>query len=139
MANAGSEQWLSNQTAQAILVYFHFISPIVIFAVFLIAFVWHSISTSSTPDSNAPQPLGPGGKPLPRGLSPSAKAKQASQLVDFSPGRKKAFTWLSALLILSFAGSGALIVLQAVLKRSESWWCGESFVVSEIWLGLRLY
>ena len=134
MATSGPGSWLSNSAAQAILTHTHFSSPIVLLAIFLITFVWHSIASTTTANSNQTRPLGPGGKPLPRGLSPSAKAKRASQIVDFSPGRKQTFTWLSALLIFTFVGNGILVVLQALLKRKENWWCGESVVVSELTL-----
>lgn len=132
MATSEPSPRLSPTTAQAIITLLHFISPIILLAIFLSTFVWHSIVNTATGSASKARALGPGGKPLPRGLSPAAKAKLAKMQVDFSPGQKHSFIWLSVLLILTFLGNGILVVLQAVLKRGENWWCGESTIVSEV-------
>ena len=131
MKHSHTEPWPPASTIQIVLTYAHVLSPIILLVVFLFAFVWHSIAISTTVESLEPLQLGPGGKPLPRGLSSSAKAKKATEMVDYSPGRKYLFTWFSALILLSFIGNAILVIVETLKKRSENWWCGEAFVVSE--------
>lgn len=132
MAASEAKQPVFNRTAEAILIHFHFIYPILLLVVFLSTFVWHSIASTATANSTQARALGPGGKPLPRGLSPRAKARRASQIVDFSPKQKLAFIWLSVLVLVTFVGNGVIVILQAIIKRKDHWWCGESVVVSEV-------
>lgn len=123
--------WASRRTAQSILVYIHFASPIVLLVVFLVAFTAHSIATASK-DAVVPAPpdqTGPGGKPLPQKSSASAKARREEQTLDFSPARKLLFTWLSVGTILTFVGNSIVVILHAVLDRVDHWWCGESVAV----------
>ena len=119
--------WVSNRTAQGILVYTHFSSPIILLALFLIAFTAHSIITSS--DDAVVQPLpertGPGGKPLPQNI----KGKWRKIALDFSHARKLLFIWLSVGTIITFVANAGVVILHAVLDRKESWWCGESVAV----------
>lgn len=119
--------WVSNRTAQDILVYTHFSSPIVLLALFLISFTAHSILTSS--DDVAVQPsakqTGPGGKPLPS----KTKGKRRQNALDFSHARKLLFNWLSVGAIVTFAANAGVVILHAVLARKDSWWCGESVAV----------
>ena len=122
--------WVSTHRAQAILKYTQYSSPPTLLLVFLVAFVAHSVVTS--PPNNDPkvQSLGPGGKPLPRNLSPSAKAKQIEQVADFSPARKAVFNWTSVGLVLTFLATAVLVIAHVLTDRSNNWWCGQAVVVS---------
>ena len=122
-----SRSWVSNRTAQDILVYTHFSSPIILLALFLITFTAHSIITSS--DDAVPEPstsrTGPGGKPLP----PDTKGKRRRNVLDFSHARKLLFIWLSFGVSVTFVANAGVVILHAVLDRAENWWCGESVAV----------
>lgn len=120
-----------NQTSQVVLTFTHFAAPILLLALFLVTFVAHSIATASENDTVQPitSQTGPGGKPLPRNTSPAAKAKQKSKVLDFSPARKLLFTWLSIGLILTFVGNAGVVIVHALVKRKDNWWCGQSVVV----------
>lgn len=119
------------RVATDLLVYIHYASPIVLLAFFLLAFTAHSVTTASTEDvlHAEPEQTGPGGKPLPKSSSPSAKARRENQILDFSPARKLLFAWLSVGAILTFLGNSVVVILHAVLDRKDHWWCGESVAV----------
>lgn len=121
----------SRRAATDILVYIHYTSPIILLAFFLVAFTVHSISTASTDDivHASPEQTGPGGKPLPKSTSPSARARREKQILDFSPTRKLLFAWLSVGAILTLVGNAVVVILHAVLDRQNHWWCGESVAV----------
>lgn len=120
-------------TAQTVLDYLHFASPITLFVVFLVAFIAHSIATASKDETLSPQQhqTGPGGKPLPRTTSPAAKAKAKSKTLDFSPRRKLLFILLSITLIATFVGNTVLVIVHALTHRKENWWCGQGVVVRD--------
>ena len=122
-----SKPWVSNKTAQDILVYIHFSSPIILLAFFLIAFTAHSIVTASKDDVVQPDAnqTGPGGKPLPQ----KTRGKPIAKPLDFSRARKLAFDWLSAGAVATFLGNAVVVILHAVIKRKDNWWCGESVAV----------
>ena len=128
---ATTEPWVSNRTAQAVSTYVQYISPLLLLVVFLAAFISQSIVTSAKVDDlkSPTKHTGPGGKPLPRTNSPAAKEKLQSQTLDFSPGRKLLFTCLSAILLLTFVGNAAIVILHTLTHREENWWCGQSVVV----------
>ena len=134
---ATSEPWLSNRTAHAVLSSVHYTSPMLLFVVFLAAFVARSILVSSRVDDLKPptENAGPGGKALPRTNSPAAKKKLQGQTLDFSPGRKLLFICLSILLLLTFMANAVIVVFHALTHRTENWWCGQSFVVCEDFTG----
>lgn len=117
--------------AADLLVYIHYASPIILLAFFLVAFTAHSIGTASKDDivHASTEQTGPGGKPLPKSTSPSAKARREKQILDFSSARKSLFTWLSVGAILTLVGNSAVVILHAVLDRKDHWWCGESVAV----------
>ncbi|KAG9239021.1 putative heavy metal tolerance protein [Amylocarpus encephaloides] len=100
----------------------HFYYMVVMFVVFLVAFVVNSILTSEAPikyEGNVR--LGPGGKPLPRSARRYKEARQRREkLQDFSPGRKSLFQYLSAALLFTFIASGANIVVHA-LSEPNAW------------------
>ncbi|KAL8651054.1 MAG: hypothetical protein Q9226_004875 [Calogaya cf. arnoldii] len=119
---------VSNKTAQSILIYVHFASPIILVVFFLVAFTAHSIATASV-DTTVKDPqdqTGPGGKPLP---SNSRKTSQESNSLDFSPARKLLFNWLSVASITTFLANAAVVIAHALVDREEHWWCGESVAI----------
>ena len=120
-----------NHAAADALTYTQFFSPLTLFVVFLVAFVAHSVIVAPPAKDLTVQPLGPGGKPLPRNLSPAAKADQVKQIVDFSPARKALFNWLSVGVLFTLIASAVLAIVHALVKRAENWWCGQSVVVSD--------
>ena len=133
---ASSRPWVSNQTAQDILVYIHFSSPIILLAFFLIAFTAHSIVTASTDEVVKPSTnrTGPGGKPLPQ----NTRGKSKKRIQDFSHARKLLFNWLSVGTTVSFLGNAGVVILHAVLERKDHWWCGESVAVCGHLLQLKI-
>ncbi|KAL8667541.1 MAG: hypothetical protein Q9168_007245 [Polycauliona sp. 1 TL-2023] len=119
---------VSNRTAQSILIYTHFASPIILVVFFLVAFTAHSIATASV-DSTVKDPkdqTGPGGKPLP---STARKTSQETIALDFSPARKLLFNWLSVGTIATFLANAAVVIAHALVDRKEHWWCGQSVAI----------
>ena len=127
--------------AQEIMVYTHYASPIILLIFFLVAFTAHSILTASNEDVVPAKPgqTGPGGKPLPRTSSPTAKAAREKKALDFSPSRKLLFSWLSAGVVLTFLGSAGTVIVHALLDRKDNWWCGQAVVVRDSILLLPLW
>jgi hypothetical protein len=112
-------------------VHFHF--PWVLLLLFIVAYMVHSVATAeSSAEPAGPTVTGPGGKPLPR----SAKKREEEEerlrrkRQDFSPLRKLVFYYLSAGVIVTFVANAANIVIHALTKREEGWWCGEPMAVS---------
>jgi ATP-binding cassette, subfamily B, vacuolar membrane transporter HMT1/ACLQ len=127
---AGSSS-ASSPAVNHLLVYIRFLSPIILLAVFLVAFTVHSVVTASK-DINvksSTQATGPGGKPLPQKASALAKAEQAKRTEELSPARKLLFLWLSVGTTVTFVGNAVLVILHTVIARKENWWCGESVAV----------
>ena len=119
---------VSNRTAQTILVYVHFGSPIILILFFLITFTAHSIATASV-DTSVEDPqgqTGPGGKPLPK---KPRRTSQGSNGLDFSPARKLLFNWLSVGTIATFVANAVVVITHALVDREENYWCGESVAV----------
>ena len=127
--------------AQQVMVYTHYASPIILLVFFLVAFTAHSIMTASKEDVVQVRPghTGPGGKPLPRTSSPTAKAAREKKALDFSPSRKLLFTWLSAGVVLTFLGNTVTVIVHALLDRKSHWWCGQDVVVCGSILLLHLW
>lgn len=118
-------------TSTRILDLVHFNYPWVLLVVFLVAFTTHSILTAeSTDDSAEPLLTGPGGKPLPRSARKTEEERRKRKLQDFSPVRKLLFLWLSAGILATFLGNAINIVVHALDKRENGWWCGEATAVS---------
>jgi hypothetical protein len=118
-------------TSTRILDLVHFNYPWVLLVVFLLAFTVHSIVTAeSTDDSAEPILTGPGGKPLPRSARKLEEEKRRRKSQDFSPVRKLLFLWLSAGILATFLGNAINIVVHALDKRENGWWCGEATAVS---------
>ena len=123
-----SKPWVSNHTAQNVLVRVHFASPIILISYFLIAFLAHSILTAPKIVKIEPSTgqTGPGGKPLPKKVGKGKKEKPA---LSFSPARRQLFIWLSVGTILTLLGNAAVVILHALWERDQNWWCGESVAV----------
>lgn len=121
----------SRRAATDVLVYIHYVSPPILLAFFLATFTAHSIVTASKDGvvRASSEQTGPGGKPLPKSTSPSARARREKQILDFSPARKSLFSWLSVGALLTFVGNSVVVILHAVLDRKDHWWCGESVAV----------
>ena len=127
---AASEPWVSDNTAQAILTYVHYAYPIILLVFFLSAFTVHSILTAPKEEivQAVPDRTGPGGKPLPRNTSPSAKKGKQKEL-DFSPARKLVFDWLSIGVVLTYLANSVIVIVHALVDKKHEWWCGQSAVV----------
>ena len=125
--------WVSNQVAQGILAYVHYSYPIILLIFFLAATTTHAVLTASKDDlvQAAPDQTGPGGKPLPRNTSPTAR-KRIQQTIDFSPARKLSFSWISVAAILTFLGDAVIVMVHALMAKEENWWCGQSVVVGRL-------
>jgi hypothetical protein len=109
----------------------HFNYPWILLVVFLISFVANSV-LSAEPKSTSVEPkvTGPGGKPLPQSTRKSKEEKEKRKLKDFSPLRKLLFLYLSAGIITTFLANAVNIVVHALTKRENGWWCGEATAVS---------
>lgn len=121
----------STSTPTRLLDVVHFHYPWVLLLVFLAAFVVNTILTAAPSASSVePNLTGPGGKPLPRSAKKSKEQREKLKLQDFSPVRKLVFLYLSAGIIATFVGSAVNIIIHALSKRENGWWCGESTAVS---------
>ncbi|MCJ1389023.1 hypothetical protein MMC18_001876 [Xylographa bjoerkii] len=115
-----------NQTAEEILVFIHYASPITLLVSFLLVFTVNSIATAGGNSTNVipTEQTGPGGKPLPQSKSQRATAQRNIQVLDFSPRRKLLFDWISLGVILTFVVNAIIVISHALLDREHSWWCG---------------
>lgn len=120
--------WVTNRTAQGILVVTHYVYPIVLLIFFLFAFTLRSILTTEkvNPDTPAVAETGPGGKPLPK---KNITKVNADANLDFSRPRKLLFDWLSVFTALTFIANATAIIIHALWKRRQGWWCGKDVVV----------
>ena len=131
--------WVSNAFAQDVLVNVHYAYPIILLAFFLAANTTHAVLTASTDEGtqSPPDQRGPGGKPLPRTASPKAK-EQKNKNMDFSPGRKLFFSWISMAVILTFLANAVVVLVHALIDKKNNWWCGQSVVVRKPLFSRRL-
>lgn len=125
------QSWVSHETAQDVLAYTHYSSPIILLAFFLVAFTAHSIVNASSDGVIYPSTdqAGPGGKPLPQKVAQSAKEKQEKHTLDVTRGQKLLFEWLLVSTILTFLGNAVVVILHALFNRKDNWWCGEAVAV----------
>lgn len=121
---------MGTYTTATILDLAHFNYPWILLVVFLISFITHSILTAESSDESGPMLTGPGGKPLPRSVRRTKQDKDRLKLQDFSPVRKLLLLWLSAGILATFLGNAINIVVHALDKRENGWWCGEATAVS---------
>lgn len=123
---------LNGTATEVLLDITHFNYPWLLLLIFLAAFITNSVLTAeSSADIDEPAVLGPGGKPLPRSAKKLKEAKEKKKLKDFSPYRKLLFIWLSAGLIITFVANATNIIVHALTKRENGWWCGEATAVSD--------
>ena len=105
----------------------------VLFVVFIAAFVTNVI-LAAEPSSEAKGPvlLGPGGKPLPPSFARKNKEERErrKKLKDFSRGRKLLFLYLSVGLLATFVVNAINIIIHALSKSENGWWCREATAVS---------
>jgi membrane protein YqaA with SNARE-associated domain len=131
-----SHSWHNGtSTNKTILDIVHFNYAWVLFVIFLVAFVANSI-LAAEPSAESKEPIltGPGGKPLPRSARKAKEERdRKKKLKDFSPVRKLLFLHLSAGILATFVANGANIVVHALTKRENGWWCGEAMAVSGNW------
>ncbi|KAF7909632.1 uncharacterized protein EAF01_003350 [Botrytis porri] len=137
---AGVDEYLSSSssmysngngtyTTATVLNLTHFNYPWVLLVVFLISFITHSILTAESSDETGPMLTGPGGKPLPRSARRTKQDKDKLKLQDFTPVQKLLFLWLSAGILVTFLGNAINIVVHALDKRENGWWCGEATAI----------
>ncbi|KAI9781303.1 MAG: hypothetical protein M1839_006096 [Geoglossum umbratile] len=127
-----SDPWPSAKIAEQILLYAHFVYPLVVLLFFLVAFTANSILTASEVAEPA-NSNGPGGKPLPANKNAESLRKLRKQQLEVSPLRKAIFNWLSVAVITTFVGNAVNVIVHALTERG--WWCGESvaiYVVSSV-------
>ncbi|KAB8532564.1 hypothetical protein FH972_025509 [Carpinus fangiana] len=122
-----------NPTIVSILTVLYYAYPIILLVFFLVAFAVRGIAYSNSSETTeAPSSqLGPGGKPLPL----KKKASQVESLkaaLDFSRPRKLLFNWLSAFAATTFLANSTVVILHALVARSEGYWCGKAVVVYQV-------
>ena len=119
--------WVSNDTAQGILIYLHYASPICLLVLFLTALATYSIVTAPKrePSQDTSDLTGPGGKPLPK----KPKSGKDNARLDFSPARKRLFIGLSVGAVLTYVADAAGVIVHALWDRRDNWWCGEAKAV----------
>lgn len=107
--------------------------PIVLFTVFVVAFVVNSILSARKvmQNSNAKR-TGPGGRPLPKRSRSSVVVVKDFQ--RFSPNAKLLFKWLSVGVLLTIVADAAFTITHVIVFRSEHWWRGQSLVVRTIFM-----
>jgi len=125
---------VSVATSQRILNVTQYAYPMVLLVTFLVAFTTRSILVARKVDKRLEEPeecrAGPGGKNLPSRQSKSVNNDKGDD-VDFSKGAKLLFNWLSVIVCATFVASAADVIVHALVKREEGWWCGQAPVVSE--------
>ena len=130
-ADMASTPVVHDRTADAILLYIHYASPIILLVSFLLVFTVNSIATAAGDYTTAAPAVqtGPGGKPLPQSKSQKAKAQRKILVLDFSPRRKLLFDWISLGVILTFVANAIIVISHALLDREHKWWCGPHVAV----------
>lgn len=112
----------------------HFYSAFVLFLIFIVAFIATSISSANANKTISDTVLlGPGGKPLPVSARKIKEERERRQkLIEFSPGRRSLFKYLAAAILGTFLADGAEIVIHALTKSENGWWCGKEMAVSTV-------
>lgn len=106
--------------------------PAIVLGVFLVAFIIYGVVTAPSDDNKVEvhAKRGPGGRPLPVRRKSANQVKEASTALDFSPNAKLIFRLISIAVLFTFLVNGASIILQVLIYRDDSWWAGQSAVVS---------
>lgn len=128
-----SHPWVSNQTAQDILIYTQIAYPIVLLLFFITAFTVRSVLTARSNDNdtkNQSDQLGPGGKPLPKKSNQRKPSEEEINILGFSTPQRILFQTLQAGVLLSICGNIAVVIIHALAARQEHWWCGQAPTVS---------
>lgn len=122
--------WVYNKTAQQLSVVLHYSYAIILLVFFLFVLTLRSILTSEKPKNEdlKVEETGPGGKPLPK--TPVKPSKISESNLDFSRPRKLLFDWLSVFISCTFIANATSVIIHAIVKRGQSWWCGKDVVVS---------
>ena len=108
-------------------------APFVSIILFVVVFVFRTVLKSpEEPSPPATPTLGPGGRPLPPRRKSARGVKQSLESSVFSPATKKLINYLSILILVTFLGNAAVIVLQTLVYRQEHWWCGQSTIVCRV-------
>ncbi|KAI9755781.1 MAG: hypothetical protein M4579_004144 [Chaenotheca gracillima] len=121
-AEGDSAPMVTENPASRFLVVLHFASPIIVFAVFLIAFTLHGILTSQPRDAaTTSNGSGQGGKD-----TPTRAASRGPKFIpeEFSPVQKLCFNWLTVGLIFTFLANAVLVIVHAIIERP--WWTTQS-------------
>lgn len=115
--------------AGQILHYTQILYPVFLLVLFAVGFVIHGVITAGNDPALPPPPnvTGPGGKPLPMRRPSKAKVPQKENVGTI---KRLLFIWLVSGVIATFVGNAANIVVHALVKRDEGWWCGEATAVS---------
>lgn len=135
-SHAWKHHGTSNQTtvspAKDLLDVVHFHYAWILFLIFMVSFVATSILTAETAKAaNGPILLGPGGKPLPASARKVKEERERRQkLIEFSPGRQTVFKYLAAAILGTFLANGFEVVIHALTKSENGWWCGKEMAVS---------
>jgi len=123
------EPYVSNRTAADILRILHYVYPIILLILFLLAFTVHSIWTANSNRNAVPPTLtGPGGKPLPLTDPNKNKPKKKPQ-DDIPRSQKLVFQWISVAAALTFAANAINVIVHALYSRKDGWWCGQPVVI----------
>lgn len=128
----GASNHTSIPPAKEILDVVHFHYSWILFLIFIVVFLITSISSANTTKAiNDTVLLGPGGKPLPASARKIKEERERRQkLIEFSPGRRTLFKYLAASTLATFLANGVEIVIHALTKSENGWWCGKEMAVS---------
>jgi ATP-binding cassette, subfamily B, vacuolar membrane transporter HMT1/ACLQ len=111
--------------------------PAILIVVFIAAFIYHGIKTS--PDDTKVKihaMRGPGGRPLPIRRRSANQVKEAAAVKDLPPGIKTIFKITQCMVVLTFLGNAAILLIETLANREDQWWPGRTAVVSGILLEL---
>ena len=123
--------------ARDVLDYAQITSPILLFAIFVVAFLTNNILEARKAQKLAgditPPVLGPGGRPLPMRMKSSSKIDACTKDgLNFSDATSLFFTSLTTVLMITFLGNFVVILAQTILYSDYHWWCGQAPIVSRI-------
>lgn len=108
----------------------HFVYPVSLLVIFVIAFAAQGILSASPAKASRSNVTGPGGKPLPQNQR-SKQQKDRLRQSGFSHNQKLLFCWLSIGHIATFLANAANVIIHALAEVDNGgWWCGEAMVVS---------
>lgn len=130
LSSAAASAWAHpNDTLHKAVRVLQYAYPIVLLFFFLAAFTARSIlsSNSNTNIAKTTQ-TGPGGKPLPA-TDPTRNFVKRKVGDDVTQSQKRVFEWLSLTAALTFVANAINVIVHALIKRKEHWWCGQHTVV----------